>query len=408
MSDRFRKATPGGSSQAVGRLALVAVVCAILACQDKGGNYSGLHEEDSQPSAKGGRHLPPWQIRVNKVVLAPNGKQALLGYELFFPQGLKFKDWVKLWDVETGKVLCAFEGLTGTPSLLAFLENGAVAVVGDPAGLIQTYQTPSGKLLRSVRVDSGFLGDAVLSPDGRFALTLGTDFDPKGPDTQAGESKLRVWNLAQEKLVLTAASGVKWAWPYAISPDHRLAVAYCNPGGKTPQLVIMEIKTGKILNRLLLADGWGGPVQFRSDSKQALLGYSADSTTCSVVLCEIETNKVIWKSPTTMRAGRFLQGENLVFAVGVENTWHKLDGATGKLLRSVQLYFGEVPNAYGAPTHKIAPSSWDVSNDGTVLLCAINQNCRGEAPDLTVQSWHLGRRVGLIKSFPDRTMPDSP
>jgi hypothetical protein len=179
--------------------------------------------------------------------------------------------------------------------------------------------------------------------------------------------------------------------PRAQTPDNRQAGAGCDP------IVVLDIQTGKVTKQWPLAEGWSGYVNFAMDSKRVLVekyqppngGYDRNY----VVLCDIETGKVIWTSENDIHQARFLPGDRRVLAKGAKDTWHTLDVASGKVLRSVTLDRA----AFGA--HQL-------SLDGSILVGVVGCNSAQRPNDtMAVQVWHLGRTAGLVKTWPDLTKP---
>jgi WD40 repeat protein len=179
---------------------------------------------------------------VEKIALSSDGKWALFGYGGDLGK-YKFPHWVKLWDVEQGKDLCTLDGFTWTPMFLAILPDGKTAVGGDISGYLRFYEIPSGKLLRSLRVHAGEFGGAVLSPDGKVALTLGCE---QAVDGRLQDFTMKLWDLTQDKLFRTTNDN---CFPFAISPDHRLAVLRFGFTEASKHLAVLDLNTGKVIKQ---------------------------------------------------------------------------------------------------------------------------------------------------------------
>jgi WD40 repeat protein len=371
-----------------------------------------------QPSSGGGKgdstrqgQAPKdWAVGVDRVALSPDAKWALFAY---MPQPWdfhKFKTWVKLWDVEHEKPICSLEEVTFQPCYLGFIDNGATAIVADHSGVICTYQVPSGKLVRTLRAYKHGLGAIVLSADGQFALMAGSD-EPKTSQTD-------VWNLGAGKLVrnLENAGGC-----VALSPDHRIAVAYTNPPSGAGQMAVFDVQTGKAVKELPAHEGWGGRTYFSSDSKRILTVKRVkhkDGLACQLVLLEIETLKVVWTSELgnvaagefSLVDGRFLPGDKQVLANREPGTLHILDAATGKTQRSITIDFGTLANDKFGQDYPTRPSAYDILADGSYYLAVLGFN-RGPpnsptfrvGSNLTVRMWQLGKEATLVKQWRDLT-----
>jgi WD40 repeat protein len=329
------------------------------------------------------------------MALSPNGKWALFGYRLHLGNGEPFNAWAKLWDVEEGKEICTLEGVDYTPHFLAFLPDSKTAVVASHDAVLRFYQVPSGKLLRTLRVHGGYLATAVLSPDGTHALTAGFE---KNLDGRLFDGTVKVWDLTQTLLLHTWETNA--SPPHGISPDNRLAVAGSQP------VTVYDLKTGKTVRQLPVADGWVGKAHFAADGKRLLttkyLTSRGNGEPFQVVLCEPETGKVLWESEGGLQEARFASGEQFVLAWGSKETWHILDAATGKTLRSFKLDLGTVRTETGHDTAFFTAKQ--LSPDGKTLVGVVGTNRpRWPVGSMVVQVWHLGRVPTLVRTWPDPT-----
>jgi WD40 repeat protein len=341
--------------------------------------------------------------------VTPDGKLAILAYGGGpFPKG-KFNQWAKLWDVENGKPLGTLHGFSACPVFLTILADGKTVIGGDVTGVMNFFEIPSCKRLHTLRVHASSLVGVVVSGDGSLALTVGTD-EPIGQGANASANPLvKIWDLPREKLIRHLDNCTKPMGVYGISPNHRLAVVGCKHDGISEQMTVFDLKTGKVLHHLPF-QGLGGPVQFTADSKRILFGR---------MLYAVDTAKLIWTTElTTFYHGQLLPGEMRVLGAsrakaGEPLTWHTLDVATGKPLRSIPMDLGTVPDIH-APGGQFRPSSiaGALTPDGTTLVGVVGQN---EQPDntlrvstMTVQVWCLGRNAKLVKSWRDLTQPDWP
>jgi WD40 repeat protein len=344
--------------------------------------------------------LPRVPTGICASALSPEGKLAVLGYAGPFTEDRA----AVLWDVESGTALGKLAGFYDHPRFLAFTDASTV-LAADQSGLLKTYKLPSRRLLNTLRLYAKSLKEMVLSPDSQLALTVGLDKEDSG--------SVRVWNLAEGKVVGTISKDYT-LFPRALSSDGRLAVLERGADLNAITLEVYEVSTGKVLKTLELTDGWSGPVDFAADNKHALLNMrendKANIQRCYVVLCELETANVIWKSSPDLGDGRFLPGQREVLAQKGPSTFVTLDARTGETLRSVIADFGELPAADGTMVRQ--PVFGAVSKDGAVYLAAAGHNYRvygqekGTVSNLTVKVWRLGDAATPAKSWIDNTRPD--
>jgi WD40 repeat protein len=365
---------------------LLVVCLGLFACNGE--------KQQQQQGQQSPARPPKMQVWVETVALSPDGKLALFGYKTGVDPRETFNEWVKVWDVERGAPLCTLQGFTRSPSFLAFLPDSKTAVAADWGGLLRFYAIPSGRLLRSMHLSSESVGTIVLSDDGKLAL--------------ARDGK--IWDLVGDKEVQRFPDWQRANHePYAISPDHHIAVALDQRGDLSGKLVVYDIATGKILKELPISEGWGGPVTFAADSKRALVckhnlkvwqkGY--------LVLCELETGKEIWASEEGLLGGggggRFLPGERHVLVKGAEAKWSTLDAATGKVVNSFTTEFGTLIDG----TQVLGNiANWQLSKDSREYLAVAGSNpgiSEGQAGNLTVKVWHLGKNAELVKTWADTT-----
>jgi WD40 repeat protein len=346
---------------------------------------------------KAGPGVDGWFVTVSHAALSPDGKLALLGYTAD-TRAARFTDWVKLWDVQNGKALRTLSCFKDTPAFLAFLPDGKSAMVADEGGLLRFYDLPGGQLKRTLRVYNKYLVSSMLSTDGLLALTVGCD----GPE----KDSLRVWRLKDGKLLHDIVANPDSLRPLAISPDHRLAVVERNDGYST-HLAVFDLQAGKQLNSLPRSDGWFGPVAIAPDSRLALIRKIINSKATGdqdcLVLCELETGRIIWTSDFDLRDGCFLPGAQQVLARGPNHTWQYLDAATGKTLWSVSTF----PGTYEDVGGYLLPVS--VRADYLSLDCALYLSITGTHKSgvghshLDVHLWGLGKTTKLLQKWTDTT-----
>src|SRR3954453_24249902 len=143
-------------------------------------------------------------------------------------------------------------------------------LAGGDVGPLRLWDVDSGKLLREFTGHEGWSHCAAFTPDGKQVLSGGTD------------RALRLWDVATGQQVRTFAGHTAEVRTVAVSPDGRLALS--GSGDKT--LRLWELATGKELRRLEGHAGWCGGC-FSPDGKR-VLSFSPDRT---VRLWEVATGK---------------------------------------------------------------------------------------------------------------------
>ena len=168
-------------------------------------------------------------------------------------------------------------------SHVQFTPKGTLFVAGYPSGVIQVWDTKTGKELRRIESPSGYRGSAdyALTPDDFGTLFVPQDGrkyvpnkDPKKPGRREYNGKVLVWDLAtgKEKPSLKAQPGYGILSGH-LSPDGGRIITTERSSGPTgdtqiPDLVRMtDTATGKSWN---LAEGYG-MATFSADGKRAYL-----------------------------------------------------------------------------------------------------------------------------------------
>jgi WD40 repeat protein len=202
-----------------------------------------------------------WVIRA---VFTPDGRQALS----YSPNG----GGVRVWDVATGKELRRFAAHTEDVWTVAVSPDGRRALSAGGGGwkdgkfevrdsAIRLWEIATGKELRQLNGHVGQVWSAVFSPDGRYALSSGTDMT------------VRLWDLVSG-LQVRVFEGHDVGVPcVAFSPDGRRALS----GDWAGCIRLWDVETGKEVRRF---DGhtWDiSGLAFSPDGRLALSG-SLDRT----------------------------------------------------------------------------------------------------------------------------------
>ncbi len=142
---------------------------------------------------------------------------------------------VRLWDAATGKPLPALPTLQGAVREAVFSPDGKRVVCADATGAFSVLDLPSNKLTRSaVAFDpKHILNGFAISPDGR-KVCFGTG---KSPDWS-----VKVWDLEQNKVVLSTPSQEKPVWSVAWSADGKWIAS----GGVDQSVKVWHADTGKL------------------------------------------------------------------------------------------------------------------------------------------------------------------
>lgn len=117
--------------------------------------------------------------QVMSVCLSPDGRHALSA-------GGYTDRTIRLWDTTTGACLCVFgdepdnpRGVDSVPKVqskrVRFSPDGRFAISGGTDATVRIWELPTGRCLRVLEGHKGAVSAVLISPDARFALSAGMD-----------------------------------------------------------------------------------------------------------------------------------------------------------------------------------------------------------------------------------------
>lgn len=118
----------------------------------------------------------------------------------------------KLWDVESGKLICDFEGMAKAATSIAFADKGTKLIVGSADEKAYVFEIESGKPLGFFGGHSRPVTSIAMSLDGQAAIT--------GSGGRAkGKNELKLWRIADGDVLATAEEHEAKIAALALSPD---------------------------------------------------------------------------------------------------------------------------------------------------------------------------------------------
>ncbi|EIV94186.1 WD40 repeat domain-containing protein, partial [Frankia sp. QA3] len=148
---------------------------------------------------------------------------------------------VRVWEVGSGRELRVLTGQQGWVRSVGFSPDGALLVSGGDDGSVRVWEVGSGRELRVLTGHQDWVRSVGFSPDGALLVSGGDD------------GSVRVWEVGsgRELRVLTGHQG--WVFSVGFSPDGALLVS----GGQDGSVRVWETTTGRPIAALLgLPAGW--------------------------------------------------------------------------------------------------------------------------------------------------------
>jgi serine/threonine protein kinase/WD40 repeat protein len=212
------------------------------------------------------------------IAVSPDGRRALSSHARF-DGGPELANYpILLWDLDTGKELRRLEDHTARCAALVYLPDGSHALsagsdAGDGSCAIRLWDLETGKVLRRLEGHANEIKTLALSSDGRLLLSGCAD----GTD--------RLWDLATGKEIRRLNVPAEGAGRIALSPDGRLALS----AGPSATIHLCDLATGKRIRTFRGHHGaWLDGVAFSPDGRRALsAGGGGDDH--SVRLWDVQT-----------------------------------------------------------------------------------------------------------------------
>jgi WD40 repeat protein len=166
---------------------------------------------------------------VSGAALLPDGKRAVTG---------GVDRTLRVWDVESGQELRAFENVPEDVYCMALSPDGKLVAVGhniehEVPGTIRLWDVESGRLVHTLAGHTKRLCSTQFSRDGKMLVS--SSFD----------KTVRLWDVAQGKLLKTLGGHTDRVEGAAFSLDGKRVVSVGNQDN--PVVVMWDIATGTIL-----------------------------------------------------------------------------------------------------------------------------------------------------------------
>lgn len=207
------------------------------------GDSSAQHHHDSSPKLQ-------HSAAVHTVTVSPDGQN-------FASSSLDRT--IKLWDLNTGKLLQTLEGHTSAVHTIIFSSDGQQIASSSHDGTIKLWNLNTGKALRTFTGHEGHVHSIVLTPDERTLVS------------GSGDGTIKLWNVETGKQIRTLYARSGHVNSVTLSPDSRVIAS----GSREGPLELWELNTGKQIRSLPAHSSYVNFVAISPDG-QTLVSSSLD------------------------------------------------------------------------------------------------------------------------------------
>ena len=141
---------------------------------------------------------------------------------------------VKVWDLESGRLLRSLEGHTNWVNAVAVMPDSAQVVSGSSDNTVKVWDLGSGRLLRSLEGHTNEVNAVAVTPDGKQVVSGSSD------------NTVKVWDLGSGRLLRSLEGHTDEVNAVAVTPDGAQVVS----GSDDKTVKVWDLGSGRLLRSL--------------------------------------------------------------------------------------------------------------------------------------------------------------